>query len=163
MSASMEGISRFLDQHRIAMLGVSHNSKDFSVLLFKELLRRGYEMIPVNPVAKEICGKPCYAQVQDVKPPVKAALLMTPAKITEQVAHDCVMAGVQMIWMYRATGMGAVHEEAIRFCRERGIEVIPGECPFMFLPETGAIHRAHGFWRKITGHYPKSGVDVQTD
>jgi hypothetical protein len=25
----------------------------------------------------------------------------------------------------------------------------------MFLPESGAVHRFHGFLRKLTGRYPK--------
>jgi hypothetical protein len=59
--------------------------------------------------------------------------------------------------MYRAAGKGAVSPKAVAFCQERGIEVIAGECPFMFLP-SGGVHRLHGFFRKITGRYPKAKV-----
>jgi hypothetical protein len=57
--------------------------------------------------------------------------------------------------MYRAGGAGAVNPKAVAFCRDNGIEVIPGECPFMFLPGGGAIHRFHGFFRRITGRFPR--------
>jgi hypothetical protein len=60
--------------------------------------------------------------------------------------------------MYRATGRGAVGMHAIEFCQEHGIQVIPGECPFMFLAETAAIHRWHGFVRKIMGRYPRPSI-----
>jgi hypothetical protein len=43
----------------------------------------------------------------------------------------------------------------VEFCRERGIRVVPGQCLFMFLPECGAVHRLHGFVRKVMGRYPK--------
>jgi hypothetical protein len=56
--------------------------------------------------------------------------------------------------MYRASGKGAVSEKAVEFCRERGINIIAGECPLMFLPKNG-LHAIHGFIRKITGTYPK--------
>jgi predicted CoA-binding protein len=81
--------------------------------------------------------------------------MMTAPAVTETVVHDCAEAGVNIVWMYRAAGKGAVSDQAIQFCRERGIQVIPGECPFMFLPETAAFHRFHGFVRKITGRYPR--------
>jgi hypothetical protein len=38
------------------------------------------------------------------------------------------------------------------------MEVIPGQCPFMFLPGAAGVHRFHGFIRKITGRYPRHGV-----
>jgi len=67
---------------------------------------------------------------------------------------DCAAAGIPRVWMYRAGGRGAVCLKAVAFCEEHGIQVVPGQCPFMFLP-SGAIHRVHGFVRKITGRYPK--------
>jgi hypothetical protein len=63
-----------------------------------------------------------------------------------------------MVWMYRAGGKGAVSAEAVQFCVQRGIHVIPGECPFMFLPESGAIHRFHGWVRKMAGRYPQGSA-----
>lgn len=45
--------------------------------------------------------------------------------------------------------------EAVAFCQERGILVVPGQCPFMFLPDAGTGHRLHGFIRKIPGCYPR--------
>jgi hypothetical protein len=57
--------------------------------------------------------------------------------------------------MYRAAGKGAVNAKAVAFCEEHGIRVVPGECPFMFLPETATFHRLHGLIRKITGRYPR--------
>lgn len=151
---SLEMIQRFLAQKRIAMLGVSRDPKDLSVMLFDELSRRGYEVVPVNPNTSTINGHPCAARVQDIHPPVTAALLMTSPEVTEKIVQDCYAAGVKQVWMYRAAGKGAVSNKAVDFCRERGMEVIPGECPFMFLPKPGGIHGFHRFLRKILGRYP---------
>ncbi len=152
---SLNTIEDFLRQKRIAMVGVSRNKKDFSIMLFKELRRRGYGVVPVNPKATEIQGQKCFAHVQDVQPPVDTVLLMTPPAVTDTVVHDCAEAGVQRVWMYRAGDRGgAVSPEAIAYCRERGMQVIPGECPFMFLPQNG-FHRIHGWLVKISGKFPK--------
>jgi len=153
-TSSLDIIEDFLAQKRIAMVGLSRDPKHFSVSLYQELRKQGYEVIPVNPQAKEVLGQPCFARVQDVQPPVTGALLMTPPDVTESVVADCAAAGIPRVWMYRAGGRGAVSLKAVAFCEEHGIQVVPGQCPFMFLP-SGAIHRVHGFVRKITGRYPK--------
>ena len=153
--AVLETIEDFLAQKRIAMAGISRDPENFSVKLFEELCRRGYDVVPVNPNVAEVQGRRCFARVQDIQPPVEAALLMTSPEATETVVNDCAEADVRRVWMYRAAGKGAVSAKAVAFCRERGIEVVPGQCPFMFLPDTAGIHRFHGFVRKITGRYPR--------
>src|ERR1022692_370008 len=153
--ASLETIEDFLAQKRIAMAGISRDPKSFSANLFEELCRRGYDVVPVNPNTAEVQGRRCFARVQDIQPPVEAALLMTSPGATEKVVHDCAEADIRRVWMYRAAGKGSVSAKAVEFCQEHGIDVVPGQCPFMFLPETAGFHRFHGFIRKITGRYPR--------
>jgi hypothetical protein len=57
--------------------------------------------------------------------------------------------------MYRAGGVGAATPDAIGFCESNGMGVIPGECPFMFLPGGAWYHRFHGLVKKIAGSYPR--------
>ena len=150
----LDAIERFLAVRRLAMVGLSRDPKHFSVALFKELLRRGYDVIPVNPNAAQIDGRHCYARVADIQPPVEAALLMTPASASGAAAADCAQAGVRRIWFYSAGSGGAVTEAALAFCRNHQIEVVPGECPYMFLPNNG-LHAIHGWINKLIGKYPK--------
>lgn len=151
---SLDTIQAFLAHKRLAMVGVSRDSKDFSIMLFREFLGRGYDVIPVNPKAQTVLEKPCFARLQNIQPPVKAALLMTSKDISEAVAKDCLEAGVKQVWIY-GPGTGRTDsEKAAAFCREHGIEVIAGECPFMFFPEN-RFHKLHGWIRKISGSFPK--------
>lgn len=151
--ASIETIREFLAQKRIAMVGLSRDPKHFSVYLFKELVRRGYDVVPVNPNAAEVDGRRCLMSVRDIYPPVESVLLMTTPAVTEKVVGECAAAGIKRVWMYRAGGKGAVSDAAVQVCRDEGMKVVPGECPFMFLPHPG-FHGVHGFVRKITGRYP---------
>jgi len=125
------------------------------VKLFEELCLCGYDMVPVNPYVAEVMGRRCFMNVQDIRPAPEAALLMTSPEVTEAVVRDCVQAGISRIWMYRASGKGAVNQKAVEFCREHGIKVIPGQCPLMFLPDSGTVHHVHGWLRRITGRYPR--------
>ncbi|HZP64284.1 MAG TPA: CoA-binding protein [Terriglobales bacterium] len=155
MQSSLTMIRHFLSHRRLALIGVSRNPKDFSAHLFHELSRRGYDVVPVNPRATSIQGSKCFARAQDVWPPVEAALLMTSPPITDVVVRDCADAEINWIWMYRASGAGAVSDNAVHYCQQMGMQVIAGQCPLMFLSETGTVHRLHALLQKITGRYPR--------
>ena len=106
--SSMQMIQDFLGQKRLAVVGVSRQPKDFSLALFRELRKRGYDAVPVNPEAEQIDEQPCFARLQAVHPPVDGALLMTSPAATDAVVRDCAEAGIRRVWMYRASGAGAV-------------------------------------------------------
>lgn len=151
---TLEDIGSFLALKRLAVVGVSRRENDFTRTLFRELRQRGYDLAPVNPAMADVDGIPCAARIEDISPPVEGALLLTSPEVTEKVLEDCLQSGIRQVWLYRAAGAGAVSPAAIRFCETHGIAVVGGECPFMFLPETGWIHRAHGFCRKLFHTYP---------
>lgn len=142
-------IRRFLAERRFAMVGLSREPSDFSRGLLRELLARGYDVVPVNPHMPVLEARRCHARVQEILPRVKAALLMTPPSLTDQVVRDCAEAGLEMVWMHRGVGVGAVSADAVAYCRSRGIQVIDGACPYMYLPHAGLVHRLHGWARRL--------------
>jgi uncharacterized protein len=144
----------FLAQRRIALVGVSRDPRDLSRTLFRELRQRGYDVVPVHPELASVDGVPCVRRLQDASPVVDGALVMTPPTVTERVVRDCVEAGVARVWMHRGAGRGAVSAAAVAYCRERGMAVVDGACPFMFLPGSNFAHRAHGFLLRCFGHHP---------
>lgn len=93
-------VDDFLALKRVAVVGVSRNPKELSYTLWQELRQRRYEAIPVNPAVKELDGQTCYAKVQEIQPPVEGVLIMTSAKATDEIVHDCAEAGVKHVWMY---------------------------------------------------------------
>jgi hypothetical protein len=152
--SARQAIADFLAQKRIALIGASRNPRDFNATMFRDLRRHGYDVVPVNPNAKEIDGVPCYERVQEINPGVDAALVMTKPDAAAMVVKDCREAGIKRVWLYRATGQGAMSAAAVDFCRSNGISVVPGFCPYMFLPGTAWFHRMHGVFLKITRSYP---------
>jgi len=155
MATTMKQVEDFLALKRIAVVGVSRNLKDFNTALWQEFRQRRYEAIPVNPNATEIDGQKCYASVKEIKPAVQGALIMTPARLTDQVARDCVDAGVKQVWMYGGMAPGAATKSAVALCQENGVSVVEGLCPYMFFPGSGAMHAPHRFFKKLLGRYPK--------
>ena len=147
-------VQDFLALHRIAMVGVSRNPQDFSRHLFREFCGRGYDIVPVNRLADEIEGRESFQCLQVIRPKVEGALVMTWFHETIRVVRDCAEAGIDRVWLYRASGKGAVSPEAVEFCKQNGIHVVEGHCPFMFLPHSGFVHHAHGVLLKLSGRYP---------
>jgi predicted CoA-binding protein len=144
----------FLGQRRIALVGVSRDPRDLSRALFKELRARGYDVVPVHPTLESVDGVPCARRLQDVHPRVDGALLMTPPLVSDRVVRDCSEAGVTRVWMHRGAGQGAVNPVAVSYCRDHGISVVDGACPFMFLPRAGLVHRTHGFLARLFHRHP---------
>jgi len=149
-----EDINDFLSQKRLALVGVSRNPKDFSRAMFRDLRRQGYDMVPVNPAVAEVDGVRSFAKLQDVQPPVDGALVMTPAEKSLRVAQDCFESGINRVWFHRGAGRGAVDEDAVNFCHQRGMHVVEGFCPYMFLGQVPFFHRVHGLFMRVVGTYP---------
>ena len=145
-----DDIDDFLKQRRLALIGVSRTEKDFTRVLYREFVRRGYDAVPVNPACEAIDGRPCFHRVQDISPPVDGALLLTPPSRTESVVMDCAQAGIPRLWMYRSLGKGAVSNRAVGFCKSKGLRVIAGYCPYMFWKDVPFFHRLHGFFVKLS-------------
>jgi len=156
MKTTLADVKDFLANHRLAIVGLSRDTNDLSRVIFREMSSRGYDMVPVNPLATELEGKRCFARIQDIEPTVDGALLMTPPAETEKAVNDCAAASIRHIWMHRGAGQGAVSRNAVDFCRQNHILLVEGFCPLMFLRDESFIHRAHGFILKLVGHYPSA-------
>jgi len=152
--ANLSDIQSFLSKKRIAIVGVSRNPKDFSRSLYREFLRRGYDVVAVNPGAAEIDSKRCVGAIKDILPPPEAVLVMTGAGVTEQIVRDCKAASVRNVWTYGMRGKATLSTGLSDECNASGMKVVEGECPFMYLPNGAGIHRFHGFLRKVFRSYP---------
>ncbi len=151
---TLRQIDEFLGLKRIALVGVSRNPKEFSAALWNEFRQRRFDAVPVNPAATELDGKPCYPTVQAIQPPVEGVLIMTPPSESEKVVRDCAAAGVKRVWLYGGATRGSFSAAALKAAEENGIDVIYGQCPYMFFQDTPVFHRWHAGWKKLTGKYP---------
>jgi uncharacterized protein len=140
---SHELIDQFLATSRIAVVGTGRNRNDFARGLFRELKKRGYDALPVNPNADTIEDCRCYARLQEIDPPPGAALVMAPRGVVMDVLNDCLAAGIGLVWLHGQMGPDKATAEAEAFCAQHGISLIPGYCPYMFLPDAIWIHRFH--------------------
>lgn len=148
-------IEKFLSARRIAVIGASRDEKTYSGNLFAELLKHGYDAIPVNPNAGEVAGRKAYQNVAEVQPVPERALILLPEDKTEQAVLDCAKAGIKHVWLHRHVAGGVSDTRAIFRAEENGIELITGFCMFMFLPRAGLVHKLHGGVLRLVGAYPR--------
>lgn len=153
---SMEAVQDFLGQHRLALYGLSVQPQHFSHTVLAELRARDYDVVPVNPAhAGEVIDDLAVVGTLDgVQPAVDGAMVMTSASHSAAAVADALHSGVRRIWLYRATGDGAVSDEALALCTEARASVVPGECPLMFLRDAAWFHRLHGSWKRLTHTWP---------
>jgi hypothetical protein len=149
-----EMIDKFLAARRIAIVGASTDEKHISRMLMRELMNRGYEIVPINPRADQIEGQKAYNNLKDIPVCPNAVLIAVPADKAFDICREAKAVGVDLIWLFRSAATGPKASDAISFCQDNDIDVIPGYCPFMFLPNSGFIHSLHAFFLKLGGKYP---------
>ncbi len=147
-SAMIERAREFLAERRIAVVGVSRDEKAFSRFLLRELIRRGYDVVPVSAHLREVEGRACFRRATEIEPPASAALLLTRPERTEEAVRDAISAGIDKIWMHRGQGAGAASPAAVEACVAHHIALVTDLCPLMVLPDSGWPHRVHRFFRR---------------
>lgn len=147
MEPMLERARAFLAHRRVALVGASGDPRSFSRAVLRELVGRGYDVVPVHPRLAEVEGRPAFPSVSAARPPVEAALVMTPPARSEAAVRDALAAGVRALWLHRGGGAGVASPGALAACREAGVEPVTDLCPFMALPGASWFHRLHGRFR----------------
>jgi uncharacterized protein len=155
MPALKEAAEEFLAQPRIAVAGVSRDTKQPANLIYRRLKATGHEVFAVNPNAVTVEDDPCYPTVAAVPEALDGVVVVTTPEVAEDVVADCVAAGVPRVWLHRGMGPGSMSEKAVSYCHEHGVSVIPGGCPNMFGATSDPGHRCMCALLKLTGKIPR--------
>lgn len=130
--SSIQTLRRVLAECRtIAVVGLSPQWHRPSHFVGKYLLAHGYRMVPVNPVATQILGEPCYPDLQAAAAALKAqgiAIDMVDCfRKSEDIgplADDAIAIGAKCLWMQ----LGVVNEDAAARARAAGLDVVMDRC-----------------------------------
>lgn len=144
-------VTDFLNNKSIAVVGVSRDKKKFGYAVYKHLKERNYKIFPVNPNINKIDSDKCYPNLSSVKEKIDGVVLIVPPKVSEKAANEANDLGIKSIWFQQ----GSSSEAAIKFCEERGMSVVSGECILMFTEPVESIHKFHRWIWKLIGKYSK--------
>ncbi len=143
-------VEDFLNQKKIAIVGVSHNKRKFGNSIYSELKKNGYRIFPVNPQMNEIDGDKCYPSLSSLPEEIDSLIISVAPDKTMTVVKEAKNAGMKKIWIQR----GSQSQEAVQYCNENNISFVSGECILMFAEPAMFIHRAHRWINKISGKLP---------
>ncbi len=113
---------------RIALVGASTNPDRPSNNVMLHLLRRGYDVTPINPIlaGQKLHGRIIVASLLDALPLEMVDLFRAPSKVSQPV-HDAIRLGAKTIWMQ----LGVIDTETAAFARQAGLIVVMDRCPLI--------------------------------
>ena len=145
----MRDVSRFLSLGTYAIAGVSRDPKKFGQVMFRDLRKKGMDVVPVNPGAETIDGVKCYRSVSDLPENIKGVIFMTPKEETLAVAREAIAHGINDLWIQQ----GAESKQTIAELEKEEVNLIHNQCIMMFWKPNG-VHSFHRFLKKIFGGLP---------
>ena len=149
--ATKHDIDDFLAQKSLALVGVSRGGKKFGNAILKDLTLHGYRVFPIHPDARELDGVPAYPSFEALPEPVGGVIVVVPPARAEGVVRDAAAHGIKRVWFQQ----GASSANAIKYCQDRGMSVVHGQCVLMFpKPATSWIHSAHRWVWELIGRAP---------
>jgi predicted CoA-binding protein len=155
MSTLHEAVEEFLAQDRIAVAGVSRSASEAANTIYRKLRGAGFTVYPTNPNANEVEGDPCFPDLKSIPDGVNGVVVATHPNVAQKIVKECAAIGIDYVWFHRSFGQGSVAEEAVAYCRENDIKVIPGGCPMMFVEKVDFGHKCMRWFLGVTGSLPK--------
>ena len=149
-----ESVSRFLSGRRIVVAGVSRSSQQPANVIFRRLRSCGYEVVPVNPNARELEGVDCYPDLASVPGTIDGIVVVTHPDASADIVRQAHSRGLTSIWFHRSFGTGSVSDDAVRLCADLGLVPIVGGCPMMYLQPVDIGHRCFRWWLDLRGRLP---------
>ncbi len=108
----------------IAVVGISNKPDRASYGVSAQMQKRGYRIVPVNPVLREILGEPCYPSLREIPFPVDMVNVFRAPEFVPEIVEDTIAIGVKYLWLQE----GVVHPAAIAHAEASGIRVVADLC-----------------------------------
>lgn len=149
-SATADIVRDFVAQRRLALAGASRSGKKFGNAILRELVSRGYDVVPIHPEAAELEGLRCVRDLASVAGRADGVVVVTHPGEAARLVAEAGAAGIPRVWLQQGAGSPEAAEEA----RKAGVALVQGHCLLMFLDGAKGIHRFHrGLW-SLLGKLP---------
>jgi len=120
-----EIIEAILNGETIAVIGCSTTPGKAAHDVPKYLLEHGYDVVPVNPFAEEIFGRPAYDSLSDVSAEIDIVNVFRPSdEVPEIIADVLERDDIEAVWLQR----GITDEEAGRQVEASGRQFVQDRC-----------------------------------
>ena len=118
-------VREILSYDSVAVVGCSSTPGKDAHEIPKYLQAHGYEVIPVNPNADEVLGRPAYDSLSSVEEDVRIVDVFRPsAEVAGIVDEVLARNDVEVIWLQ----LGIHDDEAVARAEAAGLRVVQDRC-----------------------------------
>ena len=110
--------------HTIAVVGLSSNPLRPSYEVAQFMQRRGYRIIPVNPLEAEVLGEKSYARLEDIPEEVDCVDVFRRPEYVPPIVESAIAIGAKAVWLQ----LGISHDEAIARAQAAGLLAVQNRC-----------------------------------
>jgi uncharacterized protein len=121
----MRGIEQILNEsNTIAVVGASRSPAKTAYSIPATLQSAGFNVIPVNPNADEVLGRPARASLEEIDVPVDVVQVFRPSDEAPEIARAAAGIGAKVLWLQ----LGLHSDEAARIAEEAGMDYVENRC-----------------------------------
>jgi predicted CoA-binding protein len=113
--------------HRIAIVGASSSPDRPSFGVFRYLLERGFDCVPVNPNEQGVLGIPAFPSIEaavQATGPFDIIDVFRRSELCVPHAREAAAAGARCLWLQ----LGVVNWEAAGIAHDAGLAVVMDRC-----------------------------------
>jgi predicted CoA-binding protein len=116
-----------------AVVGLSDRPDRPSHSVAALLKARGYRIVPVNPLLREVLGETCYPDLRSIPFPVEVVDIFRRSELVGPIVDDAIAIGARAVWMQ----LGVIDEAAAARAEAAGLSVVMDRCPAIELRRAG--------------------------
>ncbi len=115
----------------IALVGASQKPERDSHKVMADLLKRGYQVFPVNPNAagETILEQYCYATLADIPHSVDMVDIFRASEAALAITQEAIEINAKVVWMQ----LDVINSEAYELATAAGLTVVMDRCPKIVL------------------------------
>jgi len=118
-------VRRILEYDTVAVVGCSSTPRKDAHEIPKYLQAQGYEIIPVNPTADEVLGRPAYDSLSDVEEDIDIVDVFRPSPEVAGIVDEALARhDVKVIWLQ----LGIHDDDAVSRAEAAGLRVVQDRC-----------------------------------
>lgn len=118
-------IGEILEKETVAVVGCSSTPGKDAHEIPKYLQRQNYEVIPVNPNAEIVLGRPAYDSLSDVEETIEIVNVFRPSKEVAGIVEETLKRDdCEVIWLQ----LGIHDDNAVARAEAAGLRVVENRC-----------------------------------
>ncbi len=111
-------------QTRIAVVGASNDPSKYGNVIVRNLVGKGYTVLPVNPHEPTIFGLPAWPSLRQVPGPIHVVNVVTPPSATRRILEEVADLGLPHVFLQD----GSFDEDVLRYVDSAPFKTVYDAC-----------------------------------